>query len=273
MTNWDEAKKLLEDADAIIITAGNGMAQKEGLDILNEQTFSAHFSEIAKKYNVHTIGDALYKKFDSWLEKWNFWSQLINNYSLEYKPSSSMLTLKKLLKNKKYFVVTSTFAHFFETAGFAKNRIFNIFGDWTKMQCSSGINHHLKDSRKLVKQFIKAGQNKQLTVDLIPRCEVCQAEMELHIPLNGNFYPDDQANSRLRWFLTANEEQKVVILELGVDQTSPQLLEPMVKLVQQFPSWNYIATDLEKNVFPVELEDRVLTLNSNIDEAMINLTK
>ena len=39
MANFDQAKKLIASADAVIVTAGNGMAKEEGLDILSEEGF------------------------------------------------------------------------------------------------------------------------------------------------------------------------------------------------------------------------------------------
>lgn len=271
MTNFEQAKAWLKDADAVIVTAGNGMAINEGLDILSEEKFDDQFGEIAEKYDVHTIGDALDRKFSSWTEQWAFWSQLINEYSLEYEPSETMLSLKKMLEGKEYFIATSTFAHFFENAGFNQNRIFNAFGDWTKMQCSSGINHGQKDDREVVRKFIAAGDN--ASEDLVPKCDDCNSPMELHMPLNAHFYPDTDANARLRWFLTGNEDQKVVILELGVDATSPQLLDPVVKLVEQFENWKYLAADLEAADLPDAVQKRSIVFNSNCHDVLMNLTK
>lgn len=271
MTDFTQAKDWLKSADAVIVTAGNGMAVDEGLDILSEENFDDQFGKIAAKYDVHTIGDALDHQFASWTEQWQFWSQLIKEYTLDYEPSESMLALKKLLQGKKYFIATSTFAHFFENAGFDENRIFNAFGDWTKMQCSSGINHGQRDDREVVRKFIAAGDN--ATEELVPKCEVCNSPMEIHMPLNAHFYPDTDANARLRWFLTGNEDQKVVILELGVDETSPQLLDPMVKLVEQFDNWKYLATDLESSDLPDDLQKRSVAFNSNAHDVLMNLVK
>lgn len=266
MEKLQQAKNWLNDADAIIVTAGNGFAREEGLDILSEEEFDNNFGKIAEKYNVHTIGDALDKKFDSWDQQWQFWSQLINDYTLEYEPSDAMLALKKLLEDKEYFIATSTFTHFFEKAGFDENRIFNAFGNWTEMHCSSGINHGKFSDLEVVKKYL-AGQGE------VPKCKICNSEMELHMPLNAHFYPDTDANSRLRWFLTGNEDKKVVILELGVDETSPQLLDPMVKLVEQFDSWTYLAADLTASELPSNLQKRSLAFGSNSHDVLTKLVK
>lgn len=93
------------------------------------------------------------------------------------------------------------------------------------------------------------------------------------MPLNANFFPDTDANTRFRWFLTGNEDKNVVVLELGVDETSPQLLDPMVKLVEQFPNWKYVSADLEEDDLPDDLQKRSFALNSNSHELMENLIK
>lgn len=100
MADLVTAKKWLKNANTVIVTAGNGMAKEEGLDILSEEGFDDQFGKIADKYDVHTIGDALDKRFDTWSEQWAFWSELINEYSLQYEPSETMLALKKLIRDK-----------------------------------------------------------------------------------------------------------------------------------------------------------------------------
>ncbi|MBA1393695.1 Sir2 family NAD-dependent protein deacetylase, partial [Lactobacillus sp. XV13L] len=253
MENIVKAKQLVNEATVVIVTAGNKLAKSEGLDLLGQAAFVRDFPTIAWANNVHSVGAALGVKMHSWSEQWQLWGKLIQKYSLDYRPSRTMRELKQVIGKKKFFVATSTFGHFFEAAGFNDKRIFNAFGDWTKMQCSSGINHGLEDSREVVRKF-SATDNEQKIAALVPKCSVCGQPMELHMPLNDHFYPDSDANARFRWFLTGNEEEKVVFLELGVDETSPQLLEPIIRLVEQFPQWSYVAADLKQEELPQAIQ-------------------
>lgn len=272
MEKIKQAKEWLAQADSIIVTAGNGISQTEGLDILSEENFDDNFGEIASKYDVHTIGDALDKQFDSWSEQWKFWSELIEKYSLNYQPSQTMLNLKKMLDGRDYFIATSSFGHFFESAGFDEKKIFNIFGDWTKMQCSSGINHGQKDATSAIKKILAAIKNGQeITDDLVPKCADCNSPMELHMPLNSHFFPDEDANTSFRWFLTRNENKKVAVLELGVDMTSPQLLDPIASLVNQFDNWRYIAADLRQEDLPEDLKAKTIAFDSNSHDLIKSL--
>lgn len=264
MTQIEQAKTWLKDADNIIVTAGNGFSIMEGLDMLDDTTFDVEHSKTAKKYHVHMIADALDKKFDSWDEQWKFWSELIQEYSLDYEPSKTMKELRALLDGKDYFIATSSYGHFFEKAGFETKRIFDVFGDWTQMQCSSGLNHGVRSDVEVVKAYQK-GQGS------VPKCEDCNSPMELHMPLNAHFYPDQDANTRFRWFLTKNQDKKVVVLELGVDPTSPQLLDPMISLTSEHPTWRYIAADLSQDDLPDNLQKTAIGLNTSISNVIKDL--
>lgn len=273
MENLSKAKHLVKEADVVIVTAGNGLAKAEGFDLLGSAKFNADFPKMARKYDIHSVGDALEKKLSSWSEQWLFWSKLIQRYSLDYKPTQTMRELRQLIGKKKYFIATSCFAHFFEEANFNKNRIFNVFGDWTKMQCSSGINHGLKDDRKVVSAILQANENDQDIAELVPKCLECGQPMEIHVPLNEHFYPDTNANARFRWFLTGNEEEQTVFLELGVDETTPQLLEPVIRLVRQFPQWSYVSADYSQDRFPLDIQRRVAGTHTNSAALIKELVK
>ncbi|WP_297820112.1 Sir2 family NAD-dependent protein deacetylase [uncultured Lactobacillus sp.] len=264
MTQIEQAQTWLKDADNIIVTAGNGFSIMEGLDMLDDTTFDIEYRDVAEKYKVHTIADALDKKFDSWDEQWQFWSKLIQEYSLDYEPTDAMKKLKALLDGKDYFIATSSYGHFFEKAGFEPRRIFDVFGDWTQMQCSSGLNHGTRSDLEVVTAYSEGHGS-------VPKCEDCNSPMELHMPLNAHFYPDQDANTRFRWFLTQNQDKKVVVLELGVDPTSPQLLDPMISMTREHPTWRYIAADLAQEDLPDDLQKTSIGLNTSIENVIDEL--
>ncbi|RMC60170.1 Sir2 family NAD-dependent protein deacetylase [Lactobacillus sp. ESL0260] len=262
MENLNKAKQLVQEAEAVVVVAGNGLAKVEGLDLLGQADFERDFPSVAQKYDVHSVGYALDQHIPSWSEKWQLWSSLIQKYSFDYRPSSTLKNLLQLISHRQYFVATSAFGHFFETAGFNENRIFNAFGDWTKAQCASGINHGLANIQTAAEKIIAAKPGTDLA-KLVPKCEVCGQPLEIHLPLNDHFYPDTVANSRFRWFLTGNEEKKTVFLELGVDETSPQLREPIEHLVAEYPQWSYVAADYPQETLLPEIQERSAGTNAD----------
>ena len=236
-----DAHKWLDEADALIVTTGNGFAKSEGLDIFDEVSFKRDYPEIVEKYHVNNIATALEVDFDSWEEKWTFWSKLVNQYSLNYHESSNMKRLAEIIRDKPYFVANSNFGHFFENSDFDERKLFNVAGDWTKMQCSSGYFHGKLDASKVIQTFLTGNGE-------VPRCSECGTPMELYLPLNKHFYPDEGANTHFRWFLTRNQDQKVVVLALGVEDTDAQLRDSIAALVAQFPTWHYIANQPQEGL-------------------------
>lgn len=255
--NW------LKEADALIVTTGNGFAKDEGLDIFDKTSFKNNYPDIAEKYHVTNIAEALNIEFDSWEEKWNFWSKLVNHYSLNYRESSNMKKLAEVIKDKPYFIANSSFGHFFENSGFDERKLFNIAGDWTKMQCSSGQFHGKLDASNIIEEFI-AGKGK------VPVCSECGAPMELYLPLNNHFYPDEGANTHFRWFLMRNQDQKVVVIALGVEDTDIQLRNPLTSLVAQHPTWHYI-TNQNQEELPESIQKQSMGKELSIDKFLTEL--
>lgn len=270
MENLNKARQLVQNAETVVVVAGNGLAKTEGLDLLGQADFERDFPDIVEKYDVHSVGYALDQDIPSWAEKWQLWSSFIQKYSFDHCPSKALQDLLQLIGNREYFVATSAFGHFFETAGFDEKRIFNAFGDWTKAQCSSGINHGLSTIQTAV-QKILAAQPGTAIEKLVPKCEVCGQPLEIHLPLSDHFYPDTAANSRFRWFLTGNEDKKTVFLELGVDETSPQLREPIEHLVAEYPQWSYVAADYPQETLLPEIQERSAGTNADTISLINNL--
>ncbi len=207
MTSLITVKEWLQLADSVIVLAGNEFAQQEGLDL--KQMMQLSEVPIA--------------------QAWPRWQKLIAARQ-NYQPSTGMQALTTLLSGRDYFVATTTFAHLFETAGLASARIFNLNGDWTKLQCTSGMNHGHPETAQVLVQAAAGAMS-------LPKCEVCGQPLEPNLPFDSHFFPDTDANQRFRWFLMGHETNRVVILALGIDASSQQLLSTMLPLVQQFPTW------------------------------------
>jgi NAD-dependent SIR2 family protein deacetylase len=206
MLEQAKLKAAVDNADQILIAAGNQFWQEQqGLTGLAVAEKLAHAAE-------H--------------DKWQLLTKLIAQ--TDAKTSRDLLDLRAIIADKPYFVATSIWSHLFENAGFDPERIFHLQGDWHKLQCSSGINHGVQNLK------IAASQTE-------PRCKKCGQPMQLQVAANPHFFPDNEANARFRWFLVASEDKRLLILSLGVDQTTPQLQVPLEDLIDQFQQWQLLA--------------------------------
>ena len=97
-----QAKKLIEEADAIVIGAGSGLSAAAGLTYSGER-FEKNFKEFIAEYKMTDMYSAGFYPFRTSEEKWAYWSKhiFLNRYSddgLElYKD------LYNIVKDKNYF--------------------------------------------------------------------------------------------------------------------------------------------------------------------------
>ena len=108
MNNRGEIRKKLQEADAVLIGASNGLSITEGLHLFaDNQAFEDLFGDLKQKYGMQCILQGMGARWPSEEEKWGFWSRLVHHYCGEYRESRVMADLKKLIGKKDYFVITS----------------------------------------------------------------------------------------------------------------------------------------------------------------------
>ena len=69
-------------------------------------------------------------------EKWAFWSRMVFVNRYKSKANKLYCQLYNLVKDKDYFIITTNVDHQFQLAGFDKNRLFYMQGDYGLFQCS-----------------------------------------------------------------------------------------------------------------------------------------
>lgn len=131
----NKLKKLLNEADAIIIGAGAGLSTAAGLSYSGER-FMKYFSDFNKKYGITDIYSGGFYPYKTPEEFWGWWSRHI--YVNRYMKDGNDLYEKlfELVKDKDYFVLTTNVDHCFQKAGFDKHRLFYTQGDYGLFQCS-----------------------------------------------------------------------------------------------------------------------------------------
>ena len=102
MKDFKEIKKWLADADAVIVTAGNGFAQMEGLDMFDNLAFPIEYKNISEKYHVKTIelgvqssNDYILNTLLTLLPK-NIFIHLIDNYKDEFINTLELIFEKRI---------------------------------------------------------------------------------------------------------------------------------------------------------------------------------
>ncbi len=71
-----KAKKLIDEADYILIGAGAGLSTAAGFEYAGK-TFEKYFSDFEKKYGFKDMYSGGFYPFESSQEKWAYWSRFI----------------------------------------------------------------------------------------------------------------------------------------------------------------------------------------------------
>jgi len=219
----ERAKKAIQDADAILITAGAGMGVDSGLpDFRGDEGFWNAYPVIAKL--GHSFSQMANPK---WFEKdpklaWAFYGHRLNLYR-ETVPHRGFEILKELVDSKKdYFIFTSNVDGQFQKAGFDNNKINECHGSIHHFQCT------------ICDQPIYSAKDETIEVDMkkfealnIPSCPKCGSVARPNILMFGDWGWNQkrtiEQDRRLYEFKADVYEKnyKLTIIEIGAGTHIP----------------------------------------------------
>ncbi|MGN1318010.1 MAG: Sir2 family NAD-dependent protein deacetylase, partial [Lachnospirales bacterium] len=154
----ERVKEVCSMADAIVIGAGAGLSNAAGISYIGKR-FDGNFKDFIDKYGMTDMYTAGFYPFKTQEEKWAYWSRhiMMNRYNA---PVGEVYTdLLSLVKNKDYFVITTNVDAQFYKAGFDKDKIWAVQGDYGKIQCSKGCHNTLYDNEKLIRNMAEKQHN------------------------------------------------------------------------------------------------------------------
>lgn len=195
------AKAALQAADAIVIGAGAGLSDAAGIRY-SSRRFTDNFQDFIRAYDMTDLYSAGFYPFRTQEEKWAYWARHIhlNRYAA---PVGQVYTqLLELVREKPYFVITTNVDAQFYRAGFDKDRIWAVQGDYGKNQCAKGCHDRLYDNRELVRTMLEQTEDCKIPGALVPKCPVCGGEMEVNIRRDMYFVQD------ARWYEEAGRYEE-----------------------------------------------------------------
>ena len=143
-----KAKQAINNADYILIGAGAGLSTSAGLEYSGE-SFQKDYKEFIEKYHFEDLYTASFYPFSTQEEKWAFWARLIKLNRFR-EPLKLYQELLEFVKDKTHFVITTNVDGQFETAGFNKEKIFAVQGDYRFLQCENACHNKLYDNKEMV---------------------------------------------------------------------------------------------------------------------------
>lgn len=223
----EEAKKVIDNADYVIIGAGAGFSSAAGI-LYSGKRFEDNFQEFIEKYGMTDMYSSGFYPFETQEEKWAYWSRhvYVNRFSVG--ETELYKKLLDIVKDKEYFVLTTNVEHQFWINGFDDERIFATQGDYGLMQCEKGCHDKLYSNEKLVFEALERTEDCKIPSELVPVCPVCGGHMDLNLRKDQYFVEDEKWHEmadNYRNFLSKIDENKnTVFLELGVGFNTPTII-------------------------------------------------
>ncbi|WP_022868799.1 SIR2 family NAD-dependent protein deacylase [Schaalia vaccimaxillae] len=274
----------LEAADAVVVGAGAGLSTAAGLTYSGER-FERLFPDFIGKYRLRDMYSAGFFPFPSPQERWAYWSRHIWCNRYIQPPEDTYAKLLRLVDGKDYFVLTTNVDHQFQSAGFAKERLFYTQGDYGLWQCSEPCRlrtyHNYDSVRRMIEaQGVQISAGGDVTVpdggvlmevpeELVPRCPVCSGPMSMNLRTDSTFVEDagwHEAAARYRRFTEAHRGGRVIYMELGVGMNTPGIIKyPFWRAVYANPEASYVCANLGDAYAPAKIGERSILIDGDLN--------
>lgn len=260
-------KKWINDADAILVTASNGLSISEGLNLFaSDAKLREVLGDLVDKYHLPNLIAAFSFQYPSQLDYWRVIARTVEYYSKRYQPSVYMKDLHGIIGDKPYFAWTSNADHHFSLAGF--DNVFEVEGNWLKGICSAHPKQHgVVDLAQKIHEFYTKDQAGTLTEADIPTCEKCGAPLKINTTANPNFQIDQKQVSAFENFIQKYQDKKLVVIELGIGPRNQMIKAPSMQLVAATSNSRYITISKGELNIPDLIADRSIGYSASISDA------
>lgn len=222
-TRIEKAKKAIEEAEYILLGGGAGLSAAVGITYSGKR-FTENFAPFIKKYGLTDMYSSAIYPFRTQEERWGFWAKHISLNRYETGPTKLYKDLYRLVKDKKYFVITSNVESQFEKAGFPFYKVFEIEGNYGYLHCAKGCHDKLYNNERLVKDMVEKTVDCKIPSELVPKCPVCGGEMVPNLRINQYDFAQDEKWYELealyKDFVMDSVGSKRVFMELGVENAT-----------------------------------------------------
>ncbi len=269
---YQKIKEHIENADAILIGASNGLSISEGYNIFaDDNWFQENFGDFRSKYGIHSVLEGAFYSFPTEEEKWAFSSRLISRKCYLEQPSRMMKDFYELVSGKDCFIVTSNTEDHFVPAGFSRDQVFEMEGRMTQSRCASDCCEDVYENREDVLRMAEAEKNGLVPSELIPRCPRCGSPLTVNFADSQMFFQTRQFQSKMQDyqnFVWKYHGKNLVILELGVGWRNRMIKEPLMQLAASEPNAVYITFNKGEVYIPAEIQEKSIGVDGDIAEAL-----
>ena len=267
----EKLRRVLDDADAVVVGAGAGMSTAAGLTYSGAR-FDEHFADFRDAFGITDMYSGGFYPFPDMETFWAWWSRHIYYNRYDAEPGRPYLDLLQLVKDKDYFVITTNVDHQFQLASFDKHRLFCTQGDYGLLQCSMPCQQVTYDNEERVRAMIEQQQGLRVPSELVPHCPNCGRPMTTHLRVDDRFVEDEgwhAAAARYDEFCRRHEGMRVLYLELGVGMNTPMVIKyPFWNAVDANPKATYASVNLGESCAPEAVKERSILIDGDVGKIL-----
>ena len=267
LNNIENIKKLIDKSEYVLIGGGAGLSASAGI-LYSGKRFEDNFKDFIEKYHFTDMYTSGFYDFETQEEKWAYWAKHMYINDIGMKATDLYKEILELVKNKKYFVITTNVDDQFYKAGFDKNRIFATQGSYAYIQCSYACHNKIYNATDMVKEMVENIRDCKIPSELVPKCPVCGENMEVNLRKDAYFVQDDnwyRQNERYGEFLDNTKDKKVLLLELGVGFNTPGIIRlPFEQMTYNNNEWNLVRINKDNTSTFFDIEDKIIKIKDDI---------
>ena len=269
-----QAKQAIKQADYIIIGAGSGLSTAAGL-LYSGEKFEKDFREFIEKYHFDNLYSASFYEFKTQEEKWAFFAKMIKLNRYNEKPLKLYQGLYEIVKNKEYFVLSTNVDGQFYNSGFDKNRVFEVQGDYSYLQCENACHNKLYNNKELVEKWLLNTKDCKIPSDLVMKCPVCGGNMDMNLRKDSNFVQDENwyiQSEKYEDFLSRSKGKNVVLLEIGVGFNTPGIIRfPFEQMTANNVKTTLIRINKDYPNPMLEIENKTISFDEDTNKIIEDL--
>lgn len=269
-----QAKQAIKQADYIIIGAGSGLSTAAGL-LYSGEKFEKDFKEFIEKYHFDNLYSASFYEFKTQEEKWAFFAKMIKLNRYNEKPLKLYQELYEVVKNKEYFVLSTNVDGQFYNSGFDKDKVFEVQGDYSYLQCENACHKKLYNNKELVEKWLRNTKKFQIPSDLVMKCPVCGGNMNMNLRKDANFVQDEnwyRQSKKYEDFLSRSKDKNVVLLEIGVGFNTPGIIRfPFEQMTANSEKTTLIRINKDYPNPMLEIENKIISFDEDTNKIIEDL--
>ena len=269
-----QAKQAIKQTDYIIIGAGRGLSTAAGL-LYSGEKFEKDFKEFIEKYYFDNLYSASFYEFKTQEEKWAFFAKMIELNRYNEKPLKLYQDLYKIVKNKEYYVLSTNVDGQFYNSGFDKDKIFEVQGDYSYLQCENACHNKLYNNKELVEEWLQNTKDCKIPSDLVMKCPMCGGNMEMNLRKDANFVQDEnwyRQAERYEKFLAKAKGKNVVLLEIGVGFNTPGIIRfPFEQMTANNEQITLIRINKDYPLPMLEIRNKTISFDEDTNKIIEDL--